>query len=1008
MLGMSIDMLALPKKMRIPAQMTRKDPTGQLDQHVATPLLEQKGTQESAEIQGDSKRQQPTLDRGTLLLPIASATTTINLRSTVNSPLWMLITANLNGNDDSQFLPMDDDQEVREVPARRTKKTATSSSRTKVNTRINPQSQLERISPEHVQEIVRIPLTEIYTLGAGIQASQSDSSDSELEEDLLDWVPQETRFNIEQPQGQSQEEMQSNHNNKDSQQGIRPSRDPDEEDKYEISSPQESSNYKETQDTTDSMPTTIRLDIQESYTGKMEKDANNNQWYLYDQAEREQLEQDEEDPEETDIPLDNPPDEESHPQNIPELSEIPQAPKFTPQPPLCLSQTTEPTKIPIIAATQGLGRVRRKSQCVQGSDEYQKGQKKAYQQDKKPPQKPIHHIAELSSFGANVSVIGHRDSEQEKTEKQTRKEEIQENWHQNNPTNDTAERSRNTGRPSKPGNHSHDTKQEQWLISPEEMELVLWWLEMLPGSSGKSFLFHSVDTETIAITLIPGSQETTNRQATDPASQQILELKKKRFDVFTGAAKHTIACAQEVQHGYTRTCECMHYPPATITAWLSMRPKPSTPAQNSTTSLNKETKTTNGQSVDKEIFEIYRFGKGRLTYRLPINEPRWRVPTKGSNTQYPETIPQWSLIHDPGGKANSEDSPPQAISYTETEAQPGWLNALPGVQRWKPPLIHQTDNNSIAFTLTHSKATTIPPPQSHQPAPIPKRQTNIPPPDKDHHQQDHLEGSREEQTKTVGPIKAILKQVFSGALVIHQMEKDLESRKLVLKSIVEKRKQETNGNDLFPSEDRSETSPIQNTTGTTNPLTPKEIEPNLPATQVMKLRREIPGHHSRVCTVWKIAPLKQPQEPEEGSTQNQIHTHNPLETKDIGPEFPLIQIITHPPEPPEHSDRALTAHEITPFALHDKTNKHSKDTPPHASNHKVVKGLRLPSRQWAELYKRRLCYQMDQLAKEKISKTNNPMPEPNGLQTQPAVPTEHTQETNNMTPPKDPEGRNTE
>ena len=71
----------------------------------------------------------------------------------------------------------------------------------------------------------------------------------------------------------------------------------------------------------------------------------------------------------------------------------------------------------------------------------------------------------------------------------------------------------------------------------------------------------------------------------------------------------------------------------------------------------------------------------------------------------------------------------------------------------------------------------------------------------------------------------------------------MESRKLVLRSIVEKRKQETKGNDIFPSEDRSETSPMQNTIRTINPLTPKEIEPNLPATQIMKLRRELPGHH---------------------------------------------------------------------------------------------------------------------------------------------------------------------
>ena len=494
---------------------------------------------------------------------------------------------------------MDADQEVRKVPARRTKKTATSSSRTKVNTRINPQPQLERISPKHVREIVKTPFTEIYTLGAGIQASQSDSSDSELEEDLLDSVSQKTRLNMEQPQGQLQEMIQSRHNNKDSLQGPGPSRDPDEEDEYEISYPQESSSYQETQDTTYSMPTAIRLDIQ---------------------AEKEQLKQDEEEPEEMDILFDNPSNEEFHPQNTPEYAETPPVPKLTPQSPPCLSQTTEPTEESIIAATQGLRRVRRKSQCVQDSDEHQEEQKKAYQQDEKSPHRSIHHTTKLSSFGANVSMIGHRDSKQEKTEKQTRNEEIWENWHQTNPTNDTAEGSRNAGRArpqptkivvkqdpvqerlytpntqkqlSKPGNHSHNKEQEQWLISPEEMELVLWWLEMLPGSSGKSFLLHSVDTETIAVTLIPGSQETTNRQAKDPASQQILELKKKRFDVFTAAAKHTIACAQEAQQGHTGTCECSCYPPATITAWLSMRPKPSTSAQVGTTSL------------DKEIFEKY-------------------------------------------------------------------------------------------------------------------------------------------------------------------------------------------------------------------------------------------------------------------------------------------------------------------------------------------------------------------------------------------------------------------
>ena len=148
-----------------------------------------------------------------------------------------------------------------------------------------------------------------------------------------------------------------------------------------------------------------------------------------------------------------------------------------------------------------------------------------------------------------------------------------------------------------------------------------------------------------------------------------------------------------------------------------------------------------------------------MTYRLPINEPQWKIPANSSNTQHPETIPQWCLIHDPGGKNNLEDSTPQATHHKETEAEPGWLNDLPGVQQWKPPLIYRTDNNSIAFTLTHQKATTIPLPQSHKPAPIPKRQTNIPPPDKDQHQQDHLKGSREEQTKTVGPIKSILKRV---------------------------------------------------------------------------------------------------------------------------------------------------------------------------------------------------------------------------------------------------------
>jgi hypothetical protein len=1014
-----------------------------------------------------------------------------------------------DGNDDSQFLPMNDEWEVKEKPVERPRVIGTSCRKSRAIKKTNPQLKSGRISPEAAPEIIRIPLPvtvenqvdpilehqieeKICALMVKKQIGQSNSSDSESEEDIPELIPQET--GMEWSQGQPPEGMPSDHNNKDNnQQDKWSSEDTDEEDRHQFSPSQESHQYQGTPNIMESVPTPVRPDVQANYLENIPTEVDDNVWELYDQAEkgqlrkgRDQWEEWMEEQESADIPPDDPSSDEEQSQDLPGSSTMPTAQ----QPLLCLSPVTEQLR--------------------------QAGCKSPSRQECKEPQRQLERISQqdmtynppkeaLLCLSASASLIGSKNCKEQEKEKQTEREGNLENPDQTHPTinvvggnQDPGEiwpnlipqeilssekricKSLQSGKDptknelqapnlqeehSQPGNHTLNEKQEDSELSHDEVKIVLGWLEMFPGSSGKGFHVHPINPETIAVTLIPEFPKLKKWQATDPASQQILELKKKFKGVLTGVSKHTIACAQQVQDSDITACQCRHYTPATLTACQINRvarsihhehsgsgystypltistPGPTlekdsahTPEQQikGTEAENKRKFNEGAQQGNlhktKQVWEpdrpqgsekIYRFGN--LLYLLPNMTKSMNAQADGPFVRLLEEVPNWDIVLGLGGICNESKTYP-VMSHEETRAETEQLDNIPEIQRGKHSPISQLDDNSIASSLIGTDIATILPPQTSTLTTTLKSGMSVSVSGNNPDQQDDKEDEREGLTipnrmgcwhqkesehehrrtperpaaqetaapagtlnevsqilktqgtgethpvdripsepNAVGPIVAAPERMHSGMGAARKMDQDLATRRLMLKSIIEKRKNGTEG------------------TG--------------------------PTHHGDRLN-----------EHEEGPTCNRMRTRNPLEMMEIEHDDPLIRIIIEPPEPPElSSDGALAVREMTPFSRRDERdgqtneqtsatddkndaiNRHRRNAPSHASKRDVATGLRPPNRQWARHYKRMICYKTDQLAKEKVSETDKPAPESRKDKAGHDAPVKRAPETNDIGP----------
>jgi hypothetical protein len=275
----------------------------------------------------------------------------------------------------------------------------------------------------------------VYALAAGKVNNENEISDSEAKENIQESVPQEAQGDLEWAHGQSPEGARyGEDDDDDGRTYVRrdeiPRDDSEEEGGYRFFNPETPRQLKGKQPAKGSASMVIESELQDSYIRMVHKGANNKEWDMFCKAERKRLRQSrdqwnewKEAQEATDVPQEDPSEDEDLVPDPPE----PSATLATPEPeqtPLPRMKTKrrkeEPAQASVITTARRSQRTKRESQRARESEEWQKWRKRVYEREEKQTRKTVRHKnreaseAVVASLCASISVIEDGDEPQRK------------------------------------------------------------------------------------------------------------------------------------------------------------------------------------------------------------------------------------------------------------------------------------------------------------------------------------------------------------------------------------------------------------------------------------------------------------------------------------------------------------------------------------------------------------------------------------------------------------------